>query len=164
MSSIFDSYDKDVPTTEREAYSTVVWKRASQIFSNCQVFKDGIDPTDILQGYLGNGYLLTVLSAMSASPESIFDLFETKEVNKAGIYMVYLYVNGVKTPVIVDDFVPVWPQNNQPIFAKAVDQELWVVLLEKAWAKLHGTYCRTESSSPFFAASHFSKSIIRFIS
>lgn len=110
-----------MPITEREAYSSVVWKRASQIFSNCQVFKDGIDPTDILQGYLGNGYLLTVLSAMSGSPESIFDLFETKEVNKAGIYMVYLYVNGVKTPVIVDDFVPVWPQNNQPIFAKAVD-------------------------------------------
>lgn len=94
---------------------------------------------------------------MSGCPDSIFDLFETKEVNKAGIYMVYLYVNGVKTPVIIDDYIPVWPQNNLPIFASAIDQEIWVVLLEKAWAKLHGTYCRTESSSPFFAASHYCK-------
>jgi len=68
--------------------------------------------------------------------------------------MVYLYVNGLRTPVIIDDFVPVWPHNNLPMFAKAKDNSLWVLLLEKAWAKLHGTYCRTESSSPFFAASH----------
>jgi hypothetical protein len=146
-----------LPVTEKEAYKTVVWKRASEIYQNCEIFKDGIDPSDILQGYLGNGYLLTVLSAMSGRPESIYDLFETKEVNKVGIYMVYLYVNGVKTPVIIDDYIPVWSQNNLPIFAKATEEELWVVLLEKAWAKLHGTYCRTESSSPFFAASHFSK-------
>ena len=78
-------------------------------------------------------------------------------VNKTGIYMVYLYVNGVRKPIIVDDFIPVWPQNNEPVFAMGRQQELWMILLEKAWAKLHGTYCRTEASSPFFAFQHFSK-------
>jgi hypothetical protein len=28
------------------------------------------------------------------------------------------------------------------------------MLLEKAWAKLHGTYMRSEAGMPFFAASH----------
>ena len=68
-----------------------------------------MSPQDIVQGFLGNGYLLTVLSAMGGTPESIYDLFETRLVNKAGIYMVYLFVNGVRTPVIVDDYIPVWP-------------------------------------------------------
>ena len=68
-----------------------------------------MEPEDILQGYLGNGYFLTVLSAMSATPDTVYDLFETKEVNRAGIYMLYLYVNGVRSPVIVDDYIPVWP-------------------------------------------------------
>ena len=122
------------------------------------MFKGGVSPDDIEQGYLGNGYMLTVLSAMCNRPESIYDLFGTKEVNKAGIYVIYLHVNGVRTPVVIDDYIPVWPSNNKPVFAKAKNDELWVILVEKAWAKLHGTYCRTESSSPFFAASHLSKS------
>jgi calpain-15 len=31
---------------------------------------------------------------------------------------------------------------------------LWVILLEKAWAKVHGTYARTESGLPSFAQHH----------
>ena len=94
---------------------------------------------------------------MAAQPDLIFDLFETKEYNSAGIYMVYLYVNGIWSAVVIDDYIPVWPQNNQPVFAKTKNDALWVSLLEKAWAKLHGTYCRSESNSPNFAVSHLSK-------
>ena len=38
--------------------------------------------------------------------QQVQSLFETQTVNEAGIYMMYLYVNGYKTPVIVDDWVP----------------------------------------------------------
>lgn len=75
----------------------------------------------------------------------------------AGIYMINLYVNGLRTPVIIDDFIPVWPHNNEPIFARSKREDLWVLLLEKAWAKLHGTYSRIEGSSPAIAANHFCK-------
>ena len=67
--------------------------------------------------------------------------------------MVKLYINGIETPVIVDDYLPVTARG-QPAFATCRDGELWVSLLEKAWAKLHGTYARTEGGLPCFAANH----------
>lgn len=44
--------------------------------------------------------------------------------------------------------------NNRPAFASNKDQEIWVILLEKAWAKLHKTYARTEAGLPSFATIH----------
>lgn len=35
-----------------------------------------------------------------------------------------------------------------PAFTKAKDDELWVVLLEKAWAKLYTSYKRIEAGYP----------------
>lgn len=67
--------------------------------------------------------------------------------------MVKLYVNGIETPVIVDDYIPT-NKNGHPAFASSRDNEMWVSLLEKAWAKLHGSYARTQSGLPCFAASH----------
>jgi hypothetical protein len=36
--------------------------------------------------------------------------------NKQGIYLVYFYINGEKTPVIVDDRVPCYKNSKKPIF------------------------------------------------
>ena len=67
--------------------------------------------------------------------------------------MVRLFLNGNETMVIVDDHLPV-QKSGKPAFATCRDGEIWVSILEKAWAKLHGTYARTEGGLPCFAASH----------
>lgn len=74
----------------------------------------------------------------------------TQEVNGAGIYLVKFFVNGVESPVIIDDYLPT--KNNKPCYANSRDGELWVMLLEKAWAKLHGSYSRTEGGHCCHAA------------
>lgn len=89
---------------------------------------------------------------MAENPENIQERFETKTVNKVGIYLMTFYVNGVLTPVIVDDYLPT--KFGRLCFANSVDNEIWVCLLEKAWAKLYGTYARTEGGDPAFAATH----------
>ena len=64
-----------------DAYKTVTWRRASQVYPDAVMFKDsGVTPSDIEQGFLGNGYLLTVLAVMSDAQYAgqIYDLFETK--------------------------------------------------------------------------------------
>jgi len=62
------------------------------------------------------------------------------------------WINGVETPVIIDDYLPT--VKGKLTFAKAKDDELWVCLLEKAWAKLHGSYERPEGGYPHHAGVH----------
>jgi len=44
--------------------------------------------------------------------------------------------------VCVDDYIPC--KHHEPCFARAHGNELWVLILEKAWAKIHGSYERVE--------------------
>jgi hypothetical protein len=39
----------------------------------------------------------------------------------------------------VDDYFPCFV-NGGPIFSSSQDNELWILILEKAYAKLHGSY------------------------
>ena len=55
--------------------------------------------------------------------------------------------------MVIDDYLPCKPDGTVA-FATSQDGELWVSLLEKAWAKLHGAYARMEGGLPSFAASH----------
>ena len=42
--------------------------------------------------------------------------------------------------VIIDDFIPTRIQSGKPAFATPRNKEIWVVLIEKAFAKLYGSY------------------------
>jgi len=121
----------------------VVWLRASQIFRGVfKVFEDKIEPNDILQGGLGDCYLLAALASLAEKPERIKDLFLTQEPNKEGLYQVLVCNRGIWQVVTVDDYFPCDRRTKKPIFAKSNRNELWVLLLEKAWAKIHGSYGR----------------------
>ena len=49
----------------------------------------------------------------------------------------------------MDDFIPCLDQT--PCFTRAHGNELWVIILEKAWAKVHGSYERTAWGFPNLA-------------
>ena len=146
-------YDSDIDK-EIGKFKVLEWKRASVCYKNPRVFDEDIHPNDISQGELGDCYFLSVLSALAEFPENVKALIDTKKVNSAGIYLLKFFVNGIPTPVIVDDHFPVKPNSTHICFAYSKDEELWVSLLEKGWAKLHGTYARVESGIPCFACSH----------
>ena len=116
------------------------------------VFSGGIDPNDISQGELGDCYFLATCSSVAEDPDRVKDLFITQEFNVAGIYLLKLWVNGIETPVIIDDHVPTW--YDKPAFSLAKSGDLWVCLIEKAWAKLLGSYGSCISGHPIWAADH----------
>lgn len=128
------------------------WKRCSELFKEQEIFKGGVAPNDIVQGALGDCYLLAVLSSLAEEEGPIKARFVTRTINKAGIYLMTFFVNGFETPVVVDDFVP--SKRGKAVFSSTKQQELWAILLEKGWAKLHGTYARMEAGLPSFACMH----------
>ena len=51
-----------------------------------------------------------------------------------------MYFAGKKRTVVVDDKIPC--RNGKPVFCRNNDgeYEIWPMILEKAWAKVHGSY------------------------
>lgn len=64
-----------------------------------------------------------------------------------GVYGAVIYKNGIKMCVVIDDLIPCI--GNRVAFARSNGPELWVILLEKMWAKLHGSYDRIAGGLEF---------------
>ncbi len=80
-------------------------------------------------------------------PQLVERLFISKTLSEEGFYRLKLCKHGEWTEVVVDDYFPCFP-NGGPIFSRAHGNELWVLLLEKAYAKLHGNYKTLVGGSP----------------
>jgi calpain-15 len=65
-----------------------------------------------------------------------------------GFYVLRFYAGGKPTLVVVDDYFPCNNSSLQPFFSKPIGQEVWVLLIEKAWAKLVGSYFGAEEMTP----------------
>ena len=76
----------------------------------------------------------------------------TKQYNDEGIYHLRICKNGEWQDVIIDDYIPCYP-NGGPIFSRNHGNEMWVMLLEKAYAKVHGGYKNLTGGKPIHALS-----------
>jgi calpain-15 len=103
---------------------------------------------------VGSCYFLAALSALAETPDNIKRIFdpESRVWNRQGIYCVIFYVNGKRTPVLVDSLIPTLHNEQQdkyePFSTTTFEDEIWAILVEKAWAKLHGSYQRIEGGLP----------------
>eukprot|EP01065_Artemidia_motanka_P027339 TRINITY_DN32542_c0_g1_i1.p1 TRINITY_DN32542_c0_g1~~TRINITY_DN32542_c0_g1_i1.p1 ORF type:complete len:850 (+),score=254.32 TRINITY_DN32542_c0_g1_i1:89-2638(+) len=132
----------------------------------------GIEPGDIDQGSLGDCWFMAALAACAELPEQLVQPLFT-DVNKDksaeqrqaeiecgrryGAFKVRLAKNGWWRWHIVDTFLPVLPvtEPNLPLFAHNKEQpaELWVAIVEKVYAKLHGSYQDLAGGDPGIALS-----------
>jgi hypothetical protein len=105
------------------------------------------EPNDIHQGSLGDCWLCCAMSALAEMPARVKHVFAhpvaaavAKCEQTVGAYRVTLNVDGWWAVVVVDDLLPV--RGAAPVFARNADDpaELWVSVIEKAFAKAHGSY------------------------
>ena len=135
-----DALDDDV-----EGWEDFKWCRVEEIYDskNYSVFIDGIAVEDIVQGKICDCYFLSVLGSLCKFPQLIESLFYFKEKTKEHIYGIYFYINGHKKLVLIDDFLPyIGIGFKQFAMSKSEENEIWVALIEKAWAKINGNYIR----------------------
>lgn len=124
-----------------------------------KLFQDKITPEDICQGSLGDCWLLAAFSCLAVHDGAIQSRFITKEYDPRGKYKVRLFdvqEDKWKT-IVVDDYIPVdaacWENDKiaKPKFSKPNGNELWTMILEKAFAKLCGSYANLEGGSAVWA-------------
>lgn len=119
----------------------IEWKRFSDVNnSGFNVFESSIEIADIKQGGLSDCYLLSALASLTEFPEHINQRIITKDPSNVGCYEVLLFVDGEWQIVLVDDFFPYEKGTQSLSFTKVNGTEMWVILLEKAWAKINGGY------------------------
>lgn len=112
-----------------------------------QVFEKMIEPADINQGQLADCWFLSACSSLAEMPSLVERLFITQQYNDEGVYKIKVCKDGEWKEVTVDDYFPCFPLAG-PIFSRANNNELWVLLLEKAYAKLHGNYKALVGGAP----------------
>jgi len=131
----------------------IIWRRPADFMdSEISLFPNNnykdISPHDIKQGALGDCWFLASIAALAEFPELILKLFPQQQCSKYGVYEIACFKNGKETTVIVDDYFPCNPCTQKPCYSHSPGNYIWVMLLEKAWAKLHGSYERIESGVP----------------
>lgn len=87
-------------------------------------------------------YLLASLAALSEQQSNITQIFDGEKIlNDQGIYRLNICVLGKPKQLVIDDFIPVYEDNpNRLVFTRIEEGTLWVLLLEKAFAKIKGGY------------------------
>ena len=111
---------------------------------------DGV-PCANFQGELGDCWLLSAISVLAEKKGQIQQIFLDHTQSHWGKYRLKLWQGLEKKFVVitVDDMVPC--KDGRPIFTKPKGNEMWVLLLEKAFAKLLGGYSKLEGGMPLFA-------------
>ncbi|OMJ74294.1 hypothetical protein SteCoe_26816 [Stentor coeruleus] len=125
--------------SDRRIDAVIQWRRPEEFFNGDFKIFDNIEPNDIKQGKLGDCWFMCALASLAERPELVERLFYTKERNLEGFYQVQFCKSGEWVRVTIDDYFPCLPKDT-PIFSRSHGNELWVLLLEKAYAKLHGSY------------------------
>lgn len=125
----------------RDVSSRFDWRRPEKFIQGFDVVVyDQIEPTDIAQGGLGDCYLLAACASIAEFGPRIERIFLSKKYEPRGIYAVALCLDGIWEEVVMDDQIPCVRSTGKVAFNNTRNGELWVILLEKAWAKAHGGY------------------------
>ena len=135
-----DMSENELPAADHE----ITWAIPKVIFqtSNVHIWNSKKQPY-IDQGYLADCYLLAALCALGRHENRVAKIVMSRQQTDPKKYAVTLCVAGVFERIWLDGKFPCLEEEMgklKPLFNKSNRNGIWAMLLEKAWAKIHGGY------------------------
>ncbi|XP_061172469.1 calpain-B-like isoform X11 [Saccostrea echinata] len=140
------------------------WKRPHEICDNPVFISDGASRFDVQQGELGDCWLLAAVASLTVNQRLFAKVVppdQTFEDGYCGMFRFHFWRQGEWVEVVVDDRLPTY--YGQLTFMHSLDKnEFWSALLEKAYAKLEGSYESLKGGSTCEAMVDFTGGVSEF--
>eukprot|EP00826_Nyctotherus_ovalis_P009208 TRINITY_DN12426_c0_g1_i1.p1 TRINITY_DN12426_c0_g1~~TRINITY_DN12426_c0_g1_i1.p1 ORF type:complete len:623 (+),score=182.50 TRINITY_DN12426_c0_g1_i1:23-1870(+) len=146
--------DKQFPQSGASLGSTISpkvhgWLAASSS-QGFKLYGDSKFAMNVKQGLLGDCYYLSALTVIGE--KYIRECIVNEDDAEYGAYCVRFYSNdGSKDYVIVDPVFPVNECNDWAFATSENEREIWPMIMEKAYAKLYGSYENIEEGKVSYA-------------
>ncbi|XP_039993790.1 calpain-1 catalytic subunit-like [Xiphias gladius] len=128
----------------------VVWLRPAKIVANPSFVVDGVSRFDFGQGMVGNCWFLASIGALTFQNyifEQVVPLEQKFDEDYCGLFHFRFWRFGRWVDVVIDDKLPTI--DGRLIFVHSKDPtEFWPALLEKAYAKVCGSYSDMNAGTP----------------
>ncbi|XP_044148304.1 calpain-13-like [Bufo gargarizans] len=121
---------------------SIKWKRPTELQRDARFLVDGASIFDIMQGEIGDCWLLSAVGALTLHRkflENVVPKDQEFTSKYAGIFHFRFWQYGEWVDVVVDDRLPMLNGKYLSVQPR-VSHEFWPSLLEKAYAKLRGSY------------------------